>query len=312
MLPILFLGWHVSFAQKGTQEEAVEKSNKAAQLKDNLLTSFDDLLTQYNSRLALIPGFISVFKTESSFSSEGIKSLTDSEALARKMSMYRESVLDDQKMKIFARVQSLLRKRLGNSIRVAERYPQLQSNPDLQALLVEYEEVNSNIAEALTQYQTDAKAYNAYSSENKLELLPALVLESESQPAPAVASVKNEVEIKTEEPVAEEPSTKADEDPEIFMIVDDMPELIGGLGSIQRHIIYPDAAKRAGIEGRVFVQFIVDVDGNVTKPVVVRGIGYDCDEEAMRAVSLAKFKPGRRGNEVVPVKMSLPITFKLK
>ena len=103
-----------------------------------------------------------------------------------------------------------------------------------------------------------------------------------------------------------------EEEPEIFMIVEDMPELIGGLGSIQSKIKYPEIAKKAGVEGRVFVQFVVNTDGSVVDPVVVRGIGAGCDEEAVRAVSQAKFKPGRQRGKPVPVKMSLPITFKLK
>ena len=109
-------------------------------------------------------------------------------------------------------------------------------------------------------------------------------------------------------PAAEE----EEEEPEIFMIVEDMPELIGGLGSIQSKIKYPEIAKKAGVEGRVFVQFVVSTDGSVIDPVVVRGIGAGCDEEAVRAVSQAKFKPGRQRGQAVPVKMSLPITFKLK
>ena len=110
-------------------------------------------------------------------------------------------------------------------------------------------------------------------------------------------------------PPAEE---EEEEEPEIFMIVEDMPELIGGLGSIQKKIKYPEIAKKAGVEGRVFVQFVVNTDGTVVDPVVVRGIGAGCDEEAVRAVSTAKFKPGRQRGKPVPVKMSLPITFKLK
>ena len=99
---------------------------------------------------------------------------------------------------------------------------------------------------------------------------------------------------------------------EVFMIVENMPELIGGLASIQSNIKYPDIAKKAGIEGRVFVQFVVDENGKVQDPLVVRGIGAGCDEEAVRAVQLAKFKPGTQRGKAVKVKMSIPITFKLK
>jgi periplasmic protein TonB len=105
---------------------------------------------------------------------------------------------------------------------------------------------------------------------------------------------------------------KVDEEPEIFVIVEEMPDLIGGLGSIQSKIKYPEIAKKAGVEGRVFVQFVVDENGNVVDPVVTRGIGAGCDEEAIRAVKQAKFKPGKQRGKPVRVKMSLPITFKLK
>ncbi len=101
-------------------------------------------------------------------------------------------------------------------------------------------------------------------------------------------------------------------EPEIFVIVEEMPELIGGLGDLQRKIRYPEIAKKAGVEGRVIVQFVVNESGDVVDPVVVRGIGAGCDEEAIRAVRLAKFKPGKQRGKAVKVKMSLPITFKLK
>lgn len=104
---------------------------------------------------------------------------------------------------------------------------------------------------------------------------------------------------------------EVEEEPEIFVIVEKMPDLIGGLQGIQSKIRYPDIAKKAGVEGRVIVQFVVDEAGNVTDPVVVRGIGGGCDQEAVRAVSQAKFTPGEQRGKPVKVKMSLPITFRL-
>jgi protein TonB len=110
-------------------------------------------------------------------------------------------------------------------------------------------------------------------------------------------------------PPAEE---EEEAEPEIFVIVEEMPELIGGLESLQRSINYPEIAKKAGVEGKVFVQFVVDEQGNVQDPVVTRGIGAGCDEEALKAVRQAKFKPGKQRGKPVRVKMSLPITFRLK
>ena len=121
-----------------------------------------------------------------------------------------------------------------------------------------------------------------------------------------------------EEPLANLPPPPPPEEeeeeaePEIFVVVEEMPDLIGGLGEIQKKIKYPEIARKAGVEGRVILQFIVDENGNVTEPAVVRGIGAGCDEEALRVVRDAKFKPGKQRGKAVKVKMSLPIAFKLK
>lgn len=96
-----------------------------------------------------------------------------------------------------------------------------------------------------------------------------------------------------------------------FVVVEEMPELIGGLEQIQQTIRYPEMARRAGIEGRVYVQFIVNEEGDVENPRVIRGIGGGADEEAVRAVSLAKFKPGLQRGRPVRVQYSLPIFFRL-
>jgi len=102
-----------------------------------------------------------------------------------------------------------------------------------------------------------------------------------------------------------------DEEPEIFIVVENEPILIGGLEGIQKNIKYPELARRAGIEGRVFIQFIVDEGGNVIDPVVIRGIGGGCDEAALEAVKKAKFTPGKQRGKPVKVQYSLPITFRL-
>lgn len=110
-------------------------------------------------------------------------------------------------------------------------------------------------------------------------------------------------------PPAEQPPTAPG--PETFVIVEQMPELIGGLTGLQEKLIYPEIARRAGIQGRVILQFVVDTDGQVVEPVVVRGIGAGCDEEALRVVRTARFKPGIQRGEPVRVRMSLPVTFDL-
>ena len=108
------------------------------------------------------------------------------------------------------------------------------------------------------------------------------------------------------------PPPKEDEpEDDFFVVVEQMPQLRGGLGALQRKVSYPEMARRAGIEGRVTVQFIVNEQGRVENPRVIRGIGGGCDEEAVRAVLKAKFQPGLQRGRPVAVRYTLPITFRI-
>lgn len=102
------------------------------------------------------------------------------------------------------------------------------------------------------------------------------------------------------------------EEKEIFVVVEKSPELIGGLARLQREVEYPSYAENADIEGRVFVQFVVDENGDVQNPKVTRGVHKVLNEEAIRAVSEMKFVPGQQGGKPVKVQMSLPVTFRLQ
>ena len=104
---------------------------------------------------------------------------------------------------------------------------------------------------------------------------------------------------------------EVEEEEEFFVIVEQMPELIGGLASLQEKLTYPERAVRAHIEGRVYMRFIVNEKGEVENPIVIRGIGGGCDEEALRVVKMAKFTPGLQRGIPVRVQYSLPIIFKL-
>ncbi len=98
---------------------------------------------------------------------------------------------------------------------------------------------------------------------------------------------------------------------EVFVVVEQPPVLVGGIAAVQKRIVYPELALKVGIEGRVVVQFVVNKEGKVVNPVVMRGIGGGCDEEAIRAVKLAEFQPGMQRGRPVAVRYSLPITFKI-
>lgn len=98
---------------------------------------------------------------------------------------------------------------------------------------------------------------------------------------------------------------------ETFIIVEQQPELIGGLRKLQEKVQYPEIAKKAGIQGRVIVQFVVDKNGEVKDPVVTRSLGGGADEEALRVLEEAVFKPGLQKGVPVNVQVSLPFYFKL-
>jgi protein TonB len=112
-------------------------------------------------------------------------------------------------------------------------------------------------------------------------------------------------------PPPEPEEEEEEEEPEVFVAVENMPELKGGIQALREKVEYPEMARKAGVEGQVIVQFIVDEEGNVTDPQVLRGIGAGCDEEALRVVKEAQFEPGRQRGKPVRVKMSLPIRFSL-
>ena len=104
---------------------------------------------------------------------------------------------------------------------------------------------------------------------------------------------------------------------EIFQIVEEMPAYPGGdqklMEFIAKGIKYPQIARETGIQGRVFVGFVVEPDGSVSNVKVLRGIGGGCDEEAMRVVkSMPKWKPGEQRGKAVRVSYMLPVNFKLQ
>ncbi|MEX2347644.1 MAG: M56 family metallopeptidase [Balneolaceae bacterium] len=109
------------------------------------------------------------------------------------------------------------------------------------------------------------------------------------------------------------PTKGSDEDlGDYFVVVEEMPKLIGGMRALQSRIEYPAMARRAGIEGRVTVQFIVNENGDVENAQVVRGIGGGADEEALRVVKEVKFEPGMQKGQPVRVRYALSINFRLQ
>jgi protein TonB len=99
---------------------------------------------------------------------------------------------------------------------------------------------------------------------------------------------------------------------EYLAFAEEMPAPIGGLGALYKKISYPELAKKARLEGKVFVLTFIDEKGEVTDVKVVKGIGGGCDEAACEAIKSSKFEPGKNQGKAVKVKLSLTINFKLK
>jgi len=95
-----------------------------------------------------------------------------------------------------------------------------------------------------------------------------------------------------------------------------LPEPVGGFQEFYRQtsnrIIYPKDAQRRSIEGKVMVEVMVEKDGSVTSPRIAKGIGFGCDEEALKAVTMSPpWVPAKQRGQPISYKMIIPVTFKL-
>lgn len=137
--------------------------------------------------------------------------------------------------------------------------------------------------------------------------------------------VKIDADIKPDELIPEyTPPVKMDlqdeqtvDNEETFVVVEKMPEFPGGINALReflaKNIDFPAAAASTGIEGTVYVYFIVEKDGSISNIKTVRGIGGGCDEEAERVITmLPKWKPGEQRGKPVRVSFNIPVIFKLK
>jgi protein TonB len=147
---------------------------------------------------------------------------------------------------------------------------------------------------------------------------------------PSIVEVKNDAEVEEElnidmdaeldlseskEEVHAVAVEQEEEDPNtIFTIVEESAMPVGGINAfnefVSRNIIYPAQAKRMGIEGKVFVEFVIEKDGSITDVKTIKGIGGGCDEEAVRILRKApKWNPGKQRGKAVRQKMVVPLNF---
>lgn len=117
-------------------------------------------------------------------------------------------------------------------------------------------------------------------------------------------------------PIIQQEEEQAEES-QVFFIVEDMPEFPGGEMALRKFIAnaikYPVIAQENGIQGKVYVNFVVDKDGSVTNAKIARGVDPSLDKEALRVVnSLPKWKPGMQRGKPVKVSYTVPISFVLQ
>ncbi len=149
------------------------------------------------------------------------------------------------------------------------------------------------------------------------EVLAELDLEIERDWLPPVAVVtppRPQVVVAPAPPAPPPPLPTVQQDvaDEVFTVVERPPVLIGGIAALQAAAEYPQLAQRAQIEGRVTVQFVVDERGNVVDPVVVRSPNELLSAAALDAVGRVSFEPGQQRGRPVKVRLSVPVTFRLR
>jgi len=128
----------------------------------------------------------------------------------------------------------------------------------------------------------------------------------------AVFACEQKQPVNDKTPVSIAPVTE-----EAYTFVEQMPEYIGGESELRNFLInsvkYPDEAKKKGIQGKIFVSFVVAKDGSVTEAKIVRGVDPLLDAEALRVVNaMPKWVPGKQNGKDVPVQFTVPIKFELE
>ena len=137
-----------------------------------------------------------------------------------------------------------------------------------------------------------------------------------AQSATKSSPARQASQIKFTAPVVNDKAGEEVQGNNVYKVVEKMPEFPGGNLAMNKflaeNIKYPQAAKSKGVQGVVYVAFIIEKDGSVSNVSVLRGVGSGCNEEAMRVVSsMPKWKPGEDKGKPVRVEFNLPIKFKL-
>ncbi len=143
---------------------------------------------------------------------------------------------------------------------------------------------------------------------------PSIPIESEDEDIPDDVTIDDtEIDFSELPPPPPPPEEEVDESATIFVAYDEPPQPIGGFASIQKNLVYPEIARKAGVEGRVFVNVLIDQKGNVVDTKIVKSLGNNgCDEAAVAAIKAVKWKPAKQRDKPVKVWVAIPVVFKLR
>lgn len=153
--------------------------------------------------------------------------------------------------------------------------------------------------------------------ETKVSELIEIVTNEQEVTSTVLTSLENEGKLNDIVWIAPVVETEEVEEDIIHVSVEVMPEFPGGTSALMKYlsgnIKYPTVSQEIGSQGRVIVQFVVDRDGTITDPVVVRGVDSYLDKEALRVIStMPKWKPGIQNGKKVRVKYTVPVAFRLR
>lgn len=171
---------------------------------------------------------------------------------------------------------------------------------------------NENKVETKAETKTEPELNNK--NKNLLPKAPPKVPDSIDEKQIVTTQISSTLDVKEKEEISAplpEEVIEENEEPTYFVAVEEMPQPIGGLQAIQKLIQYPEIAKRAGIQGKVFVKAFIDENGNVISAEVVKGIGGGCDEAALDAIFKTKFTPGKQRGKPVKVQVTVSVLFQL-
>lgn len=174
------------------------------------------------------------------------------------------------------------------------------------------QEIHNIVSHYYPTQQQLTEALDKYREQNQGPPNPMVLLEGKASTAELSAVEKL---IARRDALREKQAHLPDADG-VYTVVENQPEPKEGIGAFYKHIgnniRYPQEARQAGIEGKVYVQFVVNEYGQITQTKVLKGVGGGCDEEAMRVLQEApEWMPGTTNGQAVNVKMVIPIKFKL-